>query len=152
MKKLSLFIVFLMAWTMALAQNRETRSVDTFTKLSFRVPGKLYLRQGSVQKVELEGPSDVLSEVETSVSEEGWYIGKEGRWMEWKWRDADKITAYVTVKDLEAVSVSGSGDLIGEGKFVTGDLDLNVSGSGSLQIEATASGNVEADVSGSGRS
>ena len=150
MKKISLFIVLLAAGTLSFAQNRETRNVDAFTKLSFRVPGKLYLKQGSPQKVELEGPKDVLKEIETEVDGGRLVIGKEGRWMNWNWGDNDKITAYVTVANIEAISVSGSGDLIGQGKFTMGNLDLNVSGSGSLQIEADASGNMEADVSGSG--
>src|SRR5882672_7118623 len=147
MKKLSLIIAFLMAFSLSMAQNRETREVDTFTKLSFRVPGKLYLKQGSPQKVEMEGPKDVLAEIETEVTGGKLTIGKEGRWMNWGWNDSkDRITVYVTVKDIEAVSVSGSGDVIGQGKFTTVDLHLNVSGSGFLQFEADATGNVEADV------
>ena len=67
MKKLSFVIAFLMTATMVLAQNRETRTVDTFTRLSFRVSGKLYLKQGSPQKVEMEGPKDVLREIETKA-------------------------------------------------------------------------------------
>ncbi len=135
MKKLALFAIFSLALVIANAQNRETRTVDSFTKISFRVPGKLYLKQGSPQKVELEGPKDVLKEVETEVSGGRLMIGKENRWMNWGW-DNDKITAYVTVPNLDAISVSGSGDLMGE--------------SGSLTMELTASGNLEADVSGSG--
>ncbi|MBY0434028.1 MAG: DUF2807 domain-containing protein [Cyclobacteriaceae bacterium] len=150
MKKLSILALLLLVQVFVFAQNRETRSVDTFTKISFRVPGKLYLRQGSPQKVELEGSADVLREIETDVDGGRLSIGKEGRWMNWNWNDRDKIIAYVTVKDIEAISVSGSGDLIGQGKFTTNDLDLKVSGSGSMEIEATASGNLEADVSGSG--
>lgn len=150
MKKLSLFIVLLVVGTSSFAQNRETRNIDTFTKLAFRVPGKLYLKQGSPQKVELEGPADVLKEIETEVSGGKLSIGKEGRWMNWNWGDDDKIIAYITVKDIEAISVSGSGDLIGQGKFTSGDMKLNVSGSGSLEIEVAANGNMEADVSGSG--
>lgn len=152
MKKISLFLVFLAAGTIAVAQSRETRNVDTFTKLSFRVPGKLYLKQGSPQKVELEGPKAVLAEIETEVQGGRLVIGKEARWMDWNWGWGDKykITAYVTVKDIEALSVSGSGDLIGQGKLTTGNLNLNVSGSGMLQVEFDANGNVEADVSGSG--
>ena len=150
MKKLSFVIAFLMAATMVLAQNRETRTVDTFTRLSFRVSGKLYLKQGSPQKVEMEGPKDVLREIETKVDGDKLIIGKEGKWMNWGWGDNDKITVYVTVKDIEAVSVSGSGDLFGQGKFTTGNLKLNVSGSGSMEIEADANGDIEADVSGSG--
>jgi hypothetical protein len=150
MKRLSLLIALLIAASFTFAQKRETRSVETFTKLSFRVPGKLYLKQGSPQKVELEGPADILKEIETEVKDGKLSIGREGKWMSWNWNDNDKIIAYVTVKDIEAVSVSGSGDLIGEGKFTANNLKLNVSGSGSLEMEADASADLEADVSGSG--
>ncbi|MDZ4714281.1 MAG: head GIN domain-containing protein [Cytophagales bacterium] len=150
MKKVALGVVFLLIASLLQAQTRETRNVETFTKISYRMAGKLYLKQGSAQKVELEGPADVLREVETEVKSGKLIIGKEGRWMNWNWNDRDRINIYITVKDLEALSVSGSGDLIGEGKFITGNLDLNVSGSGKLQLEFSANGNVEADVSGSG--
>ena len=133
------------------AQTRETRDVSTFTKISFRVSGKLYLKQGSPQKVEIEGKKDVLEKIEIEVDGNRLIIGKEGKWMDWNWGDDDdKVNVYVTVKDIEGLSVSGSGDLIGQGKITASDLDLNVSGSGSLQLEAAASGDVEADVSGSG--
>ncbi len=152
MKKIlsSLFVV-LFCITLATAQTKETRTVDTFNKISFRVPGKLYLRQGSPQKVELEGNKEFLSEVETKVEGGRLVIGKEGKWnWGWNWGSDDRVVAYITVKDINAISVSGSGDLIAETKIITTDMDLNVSGSGSLQIELQASGDLEADVSGSG--
>jgi hypothetical protein len=148
---LALVAVLFCAAPSVLAQNRETRNVSTFTRISFRVPGNLYLRQGNTQKVELEGDKDVLKEIETEVDGNKLVVGKEGRWWgNWNWNDHDRINVYITVKEIEGLSVSGSGDLIGETKIVTGDLDLNVSGSGSLKIEIAASGAVEADVSGSG--
>ncbi len=152
MKKLSIIlsvILFLFA-AATFAQVKETRNVGTFTRISFRVPGKLYLRQGSPQKVEIEGKRDVLKEVETNVDGDKLVIGKEGNWMNWQWRDGDEVTVYITVKDIRGLSVSGSGDLIGETRITATDLDLNVSGSGNLKIEADASGDMEADVSGSG--
>jgi hypothetical protein len=152
MKK-QLFIlscILLLAVSFSFGQTKETRNVGTFTKISFRVPGKLYLRQGSPQKVEIEGKKDVLEEIETDVEGGKLVIGKEGNWMNWKWKDGDEVNIYITVKDIEGLSVSGSGDLIGETKIIARDLDLNVSGSGNLKIETEASGDVEADVSGSG--
>lgn len=131
------------------AQTKEVRNVGTFTKISFRTPGKLYLRQGSPQKVELEGKATILKEIETKLEGNRLVIGKEGDW-NWKWGDDEEITVYVTMKDIEGLSVSGAGDIIGETKIVAGDLDLNVSGSGNMKIQAEASGEVEADVSGSG--
>jgi Putative auto-transporter adhesin, head GIN domain len=149
-KSLTLLFVALIGFGTSFAQSRETRSVGTFTKISFRVPGKLVLRQGSPQKVELEGDKETLSKIETEVKGDRLSIGNEERW-NWGWNNNERIMVYVTVKDITAVSVSGSGDLITEGKVTTNVLDLNVSGSGSLQIDATVSGDMEANVSGSGR-
>ena len=146
-------LIAVLSITSVIAQTKEIRNVSTFTKISFRVPGKLYLKQGSPQKVEIEGKKDVLEEIETEVDGNRLIIGKEGNgWMNWSWGDKndDQVNVYITVKDIEGLSVSGSGDLIGQGKITSSDLDLNVSGSGSLQLEAAVNGDIEADVSGSG--
>jgi len=151
MKKLiTTSLVLIFAFSLIWAQNKETRNVDTFTKIAFRVPGKLYIKQGPTQKVELQGDKDVLSKIETEVNGSRLSIGREnGNWRMWDWDDS-KIVVYITVKDIEGLSVSGSGTLIGEGKIKTGDLDLNVSGSGNLEIEFEANGDLKANVSGSG--
>ena len=134
-------------------QNKETRDVPTFSKISFRTGGKLYLKQGSPQKVELEGDKDALAKIETEVNGDRLIIGREDKWFDWgwDWSDHDRVTVYVTVKDISALSVSGSGYLIAQTKLVSGDMDLKVSGSGTLQAEIEASGDMEADVSGSGK-
>lgn len=153
MKKLAVFILLLISGV-AFAQTKETRNVGSFSKLSFRVPGKLILKQGSTQSVVLEGDQEFISKIETEIDGDRLVIGREDKWG-WKdwggWRDdKNKITAYVTMTKIEYLGVGGSGDLVGEGKFSTGDLDLKVSGSGSLQIEVDAKGEMKADVSGSG--
>jgi hypothetical protein len=144
-----LSILMLCAVVSLQAQTKETRDVGTFTKIAFRVPGKLYLRQGSPQKVVMEGKKDVLDKIETNVDGSRLVIGKEGR-DHWNWGDDDRITVYITVKDIEALSVGGSGDLIGETKIVADDITLNVSGSGNMTVEVDATGDMESDVSGSG--
>jgi len=150
MKKILItFLALVFAVSFTIAQNKETRSVDSFSKISFRIPGKLYLKQGAEQKVELEGSKEILSKIETKVSDGRLSIGRENDNWNWKWNEEDKIIAYVTVKSLEGLNVSGSGDVFGQSKFKTGDLSLAVSGSGSLHIEVEAS-DIEANVSGSG--
>lgn len=151
MKKYSFLFVtaILISALTAKAQERETRNVGNFSKISFGFPGKLYLRQGSPQKVELQGDRDVLEQVETEVDGDRLKIGKEGKWNDWNFHD-DKITVYITVPNIEGVSVSGSGDIIGESKIRSNALSLNVSGSGSLSLDVEVTGDVKANVSGSG--
>jgi hypothetical protein len=152
MKKQIAALSILLVFTVAVlhAQTKETRNVSTFTKISFRVPGKLYLRQGSPQKVVIEGKKDVLDKIETEVEGSRLVIEKEGKW-DWKnWGDDDEVIVYITVKDINGLNVGGSGDLIGETKIITDDINLNVSGSGNMKVEVEASGDLESDVSGSG--
>lgn len=148
---LSLLTV-LISTAMLVAQTRETRNVGSFTKIAFRFPGKVYLKQGSPQKVEIEGDKEILKEIETEVEGSKLVIGKEGKWFDsWNWDSDDKkITVYITVPNIDGVNVSGSGSVIGQTKITGTDFDLNVSGSGSLSLDIEAGGNVEADVSGSG--
>lgn len=136
------------------AQAQATKDVlklDKFTRISFRVPGKLFLKQGASQQVEIEGDRDFIRELDIRVDGNRLIIGKEGSWRDWGWTTAnEKVNVYITIPTLEALSVSGSGDAIAETMFKVDDLDLNVSGSGSLKIQAEATGDVDADVSGSG--
>ena len=149
MKKLTILsILMLCALALVQAQTKETRNVGTFTKIAFRVPGKLYLRQGSPQKVVIEGKKDILEEIETDV--EGTRLVIENEDNDWNWGSDDHVNVYITVKDIEGLSVGGSGDLIGETKIITNNITLNVSGSGNMKVEVEASGDMESDVSGSG--
>lgn len=150
MKKYPIILVLSVWCSVSFGQQRETRNVDTFTKIAFRLPGNLYFKQGSPQKVEIEASKDLLEEIETKVDAGRLVIGKEGKWMDWDWGKNDEIKVYITVPNLEAMSVSGSGDAVAQSKFTGNSFKLNVSGSGSLQMEVEASSGIEADVSGSG--
>lgn len=154
MKKIATsLLVLLITVAFASAQNKEEKKFPSFTRIAFRTGGKLYLRQGSPQKVEFVGDREDIEELDPRVENDRLVIGKDG-WNSWSWgfsNNEPRVDVYVTMPDIEGLSVSGSGDLVGENKITARGLDLNVSGSGSLVIEADASGDVGADVSGSGR-
>lgn len=146
--KITILSFFLLVWCTGYGQRQETREVGTFTRISYGVPGKLILRQGSPQKVELSGDEDVIRRVTTRL--DGNRLVIEDKNNSWNWND-DEVTVRITVAELEGLQVSGSGDATGEGKFnVKDDLSLWLSGSGSLKIAADVNGDLEANVSGSG--
>jgi hypothetical protein len=145
----TLIALFISA-SLTYAQKRETKNVGTFNKVAFRTSGKLYLRQGSPQKVEVEGSSEVLSNVNVEVEGSRLVIEFNDNGNHKNWNDDDKLKVYVTAENIDAISVSGSGDVVGETKFTSSSMDLKVSGSGNLAAEVEVSGSLDADVSGSG--
>jgi hypothetical protein len=146
----SILLIAFVSVTSVFAQTRETRNPGSFTKIAFRVPGKLYLRQGNTAKVEVEGKQELLAEIETSVEGSRLVIGKRGKWNNWSWKNDDRINVYITMPTIEGLNVGGSGDLIAETRIHSDNLELAVSGSGSMKIEIEATGATEASVSGSG--
>jgi hypothetical protein len=150
-KILSLFTAMVLLATVSFAQKRETRDVSAFTKISFRSSGTVYVKQGSPQKIEIEGSAETLEKIKTKVEDGKLSIGPEEKWNNWSWGDNDdKVTVYITVPTIETLSVSGSGDMIVETKITGNNLKLNVSGSGSLKADMDVAGDVDVDVSGSG--
>lgn len=151
MKKVFTFMALVLLTTMSWSQKREVRDLSSFTQVSFGVSGKLYLRQGNDQRVEIEADDETMERIEFEVRGDRLLIRSDNRWSDWwSWKNDRKVTVYITMRDIEGLSVSGSGDLIAETPVNARDLDLSVSGSGYLEAEIAASGNVEADVSGSG--
>lgn len=135
------FLISLSAW----AFQKETRDVDNFTKISMGVPGTLHLKIGATQSVVLEG--DDLDEIETDVDNGRLKIKREGNWG-WSWSD-DDIDIYITIPKIEALSLSGSGEIKGESVIKGNDLKLTVSGSGEVDLEIDVD-NLELSISGSG--
>jgi hypothetical protein len=147
---LSTFCILLITVLLSVAQSRETRTVSDFTKISYGISGKLLFRQGSPQRVELSGDKDLLEKIETKVEGDRLVIRREGRWLDWSWGDNDDVEVYITVPTLTGISVSGSGDAIGQNVIKSDEMALRVSGSGDLRIEIDVTGDVSANVSGSG--
>ncbi|KUG06154.1 head GIN domain-containing protein [Solirubrum puertoriconensis] len=130
-------------------QTRDVRQVPAFTRLSLATSAELILVQGATQKVELVGNPDDLREIETAVKDGRLRIGlPEGRWKNWGGFKSP-VKVYVTMPQIEALGVSGSGSIRAEQPLRAAALDLSVSGSGALRVPVTAE-RLQAHVSGSG--
>ncbi|HMJ71262.1 MAG TPA: head GIN domain-containing protein [Cyclobacteriaceae bacterium] len=145
-------LVLLISVAFASAQTKEEKKFSSFSRIQLRSGSKVFLRQGSTQKVEIEGNREDIEDLDPRVEGDKFIIGRDGWNNNWGFSTReDRVVFYITVPNIESLNVSGSGDLVAETKFTTRDLDLSVSGSGSLLLEADASGDLGANVSGSGR-
>ncbi|MCS6973998.1 MAG: DUF2807 domain-containing protein [Cyclobacteriaceae bacterium] len=142
-----LFLIF--SWTLSHGQSKQLPDVQPFNQISFSIPGKAYVRQGNAYTVELDGPADVLDEIEAVVEGDKLSLRSKDKRFRWDGRDVKNITVRITTKNINALHVSGSGEMLVMTRVKANNLNLKVSGSGSLKVEADA-GDVTAHVSGSG--
>ena len=136
--------VLVLGWQ-ACAFQREKRDVAPFDEISFSTSGELHIKQGSTQSVEVEGDEDDLERLITEVNGDRLIIKTEG----WKSFNMGHIKVYVTVTELEALQISGSGEVYGEGIIHGKDIDLGISGSGDLEMYVEVE-ELEIRISGSG--
>ena len=155
MKYTSLVSIFILALALPFyvtAQHKETREASDFDEVMMRISGKVYLKQGDKDEVRLEGDEAFLQEVATEV-DRGRLVIKNRRERSWRfWENSGRkgaLTAYVTVKDLKGVYVSGSGDIVSEGQIDVDDLTVSISGSGDIKLSIGAE-YVSSKISGSG--
>ncbi|MFP4227752.1 MAG: head GIN domain-containing protein [Salinivenus sp.] len=136
--------LLVVSWRGAVAQDeptRETREVAAFTEIGFSVPGTVHLRQGEPQSVEVEGPQEVLDQLEVVVEEQTLHIRSEGSgsWLRWIFGTSDRletpVDVYVTVPTIEGLSVAGSGDIVGETPLQSSSLTLRNAGAGGFDLD-----------------
>jgi hypothetical protein len=132
------------------AQNKQTYNLPTFSRISFAGAGKVYVTQDATQTVTAQGSNEVLEKYEIEVEAGRLTIKPKDRWLSWDWGKEDEITVYITVADIDGLTVAGSGDVVVKNRIKTNKLNLRVSGSGYLQVETDVKGDLEANVSGSG--
>ncbi|MEJ2005746.1 MAG: DUF2807 domain-containing protein [Cyclobacteriaceae bacterium] len=149
-KSTLLTFIFLIG-TMAVLQAQDRRTIDVsgFDEVSLGGSGTLYIQQGSSFRVEFEGSDEVFERMKFDVRGDHLHIGQKssGWWSSWK---GGSYSVYITMPELVGASVSGSGEIEGNGMFKTGDLDLSVSGSGEIKLGADSE-NIDISISGSGK-
>jgi len=126
-------------------QQGKVRNLPEFNELNLGISAEVYLKQGSVQKVEIQASDKYLQLIETEVKGKSLQI----KWTERNVSCSEKIKIYITMVDVNAIRISGSGDIYTEGTISTSSIDLAISGSGNINIGDLRTENISSAISGS---
>ncbi len=125
----------------------NTLNVSDFTGIDLSIASDVIITQGEDFIVKATGHSNVVNKIDTRVSNNTWEI---------EFEDHDcyhnyDLTIYITVPDIHAVSVCGSGDVLINDFIDQNDLVLDVSGSGNIDFNTFEGAQyISASISGSG--
>lgn len=147
MRTLSL-LLFILISSGAVAQKRDV-DVKNFSSVSLGIPAVMNLKQGSSEKIAVKCDQDIFDEITFEKKGDRLIIKREGSW-KWGsgWKKSD-VTIYITMKDIEGVSISGSGLIESDGELNVDELKLSISGSGDMNLKVDAQ-ELALGISGSG--
>jgi len=127
------------------------RHLSGFNAINIAGPYDVYVKQGTVESVKVEAPSDMMSRILTEVNNGVLKIYSKHEMWNWgfSWGRHNKIRVYVTIKNVNSVNISGSGDAYFKEGLSANSLKLRISGSDDMtgRVEAKM---LESSISGSG--
>jgi len=125
----------------------QTIDMDHISSLGLGISANVYIRQGSKQSIEIKGQQNIIDLINKKSRGSSWNIEFK-RGVRIKSYEAIKI--YVTLTELENLSLGGSGSFYGENKFTkVQELGLSIGGSGDIELDVDAS-DISCSIGGSG--
>lgn len=126
----------------------ETRPIGDFNGIGVSGGYTVYLSQDPTISLRLEGDKADLANITTEVVKGRLVIKHRKGIRLFSFHDRP-VSVYVGFKDINSIDLSGSNKLIGQNQLRFKDLDIDISGSGDVQLDLEAV-KVKAAVSGSG--
>jgi hypothetical protein len=135
------------------ADVEEVFDLDEITDIALNISASVYIKQGTTQAVEIHGKEDAIDRLELDVVNGLWEI-------EFPKKECMKnheLKIYITVLDINSVTVSGSGDIHMDEDTISLDhpLEYTISGSGRInalldvtEVKTTISGSGDLNLAG----
>lgn len=123
----------------------EARDEKDFDGIDASISGKVVVLQGTEFKVKVQVEENLLPYLKTEVKSGDLHI-----YFSHNVRDVDNLVVTVTMPELTSIRLDGSGELEANDVFASQLLNVDVSGSGSVEMGNIKYGKVSLDLSGSG--
>ncbi len=125
----------------------EARTVTVANKIQLSGIYDVVLTPGTTTSVNIEADDNLLPYIITK-NNNGWLDIKTKKGFNLSTKN--NITVYITTPTLEAINLSGTGNISGKGKFAgASQLDIKISGIGSANLDVNTP-EVKVSISGSG--
>jgi len=124
----------------------ETRTIRSFNEVELRDQGTLIIEQGATESLTIEAEDNILPLLTSNVNGKTLVLDVQDNYI---LRTKKEIRYRLSVKDLGAIRVSGSGN-VEVAKLQADTLTLGISGSGNLTIDQLTATSLTVDLSGSG--
>lgn len=124
----------------------QTIDIEDFAGVSLIGADDVVISYGDTLAVTATGHQNIIDRLKRTVSGNTWNVR-----LETGCHTDYELTVYITMPDIEEISITGSGDVYVNDFINGGDLDLRISGSGDIELNRMEGcPAIEADITGSG--
>ncbi|TKB96286.1 head GIN domain-containing protein [Pedobacter cryophilus] len=127
----------------------EKREVSNFHGIASGGSFNIVVKMGDQESLEIEGDKDDIDRIETVVQNGTLKIRMKRDLKNFNIPFNSQVNIYITAKKLDALAVSGSGNLEVEGELNSASANIQLSGSGSVKAKVETQ-SVSVILSGSG--
>ena len=151
MKSLTTLAIALLASFMASCysfpapQAEDTRNLDPFDGIGISLHADVFYTQGNAHEIRIEGNENDVSDVITEVRDGFLQVRYDNQRIR-----RSKLTIHITSRELESVKISGSSRFEVNDPLSSDEMDLAVSGSGTIEFRRLSTDEMDVKVSGSG--
>ena len=110
----------------------EIRDVDDFHSIVLKGIGNIFLTQGSTKSLSIETNEELLIRLETTVSNETLTVDLSEK--DCIIRDIDKLDIFITIPNIESLSVGGVGNITAQNDFDLESLNISLDGVGNATL------------------
>ncbi len=111
---------------------RQEVALSDINGINFGMAGNVYIYRGSEQRVEIEAQANIISQIQTEVSEGTWTILPRECVSNYQ-----TLNIYVTVPAVSSIALTGSGSIVVEDSMEVAEADILLSGSGNITFLGT---------------
>jgi hypothetical protein len=108
----------------------EGRIVDSFSRIEVEGAANIILRQGTNQMLQIEADDNIVPIITTRVRGNELEISNSRNY-----RSNNPVNVYITIPVVSAISIDGSGDVFGQTAIEGDQLELDIDGSGDMDLE-----------------
>lgn len=112
--------------------NSEDRHLSGFNSVQVSGSFDVYITQGSSESVKVDAPADVIDKIITEVDGNTLKIYNKRENFSFNGTKTKRMIVYVTIKDVNAIGLSGSGDVFFKDGIRANTLKLQLTGSGDV--------------------
>ncbi len=134
------------SFTITLFRADEVRDLAPFDGIGIAISADVYYTPGNDHEIRIEGDEDDIRDLVTEVRDGFLQV----KYDNWRARHS-KLTLYITSRELESIKISGSADFMVDQTLNSDEMDLGLSGSGSILLKKLQSDEVDVQISGSGK-